>query len=952
MARVNTRRDQILPPAPGTCEWLYSHPAFGFWEAEGGVLWIRGKPGSGKSTLVKRIVAGVQPQMSSVVTGAWFYSVKLESTQRSHHVLMKTLLHSFLCRDPEDFYKHIDLYRKIRTPEATLWTQHDLEMFLRRISTSPRDTSLIAVIDALDESEDGAESEVSRDHLTAFLLDLACHQQSRLRLIVTSRPYRSFTEAFRNCEQIVLEQVTKDDIATVVDRGLSWLRNSLDREQGQSGSFVAVDSPTQQRRRSRRQDRLKAIRTGPQPTTVFMTFLDDEFKSMREFLLANANGVFLWTTLVLRELERISKTPLFNVQDLKKILFSLPAELEDLYSMILARLVSGSDGLHKTRRILAWTIGTDQSRPLTLSMLFDAIGINENLDLDEYLDSKTDPFLPHKPVYGCNTWGRFAFDVYEQCGGLIDILPAAENWKPFQEYLEGEIDDEWVVTLLHKTALDYLATSKCPASLRMTESQAETIVNNGLMAYLQVYLPIKPRENSFHPRALTVHEKNIQDTSEPEDRMLYSLEDDKITYDVLGYGQTIKQHFSLEQAPNNQDGTEPLLNGVGLWLETLDPRSLDSDYEYRLHTRYFATKLSETVAKCKDRLFASPDLELLTYLQERQLLCFALDILPLQWEMNHEEGIQKYRCLETLNKAASETSPIWLSWLQSIPGSAFLAICEYNFDTALEIIQCLLAFNKESLSRAARAIPGAIMLFCSQHGPEKYVPGATQAFFSELRSECNLNSIDLSLVYEMSLMCNERGYSNLGWYLAWRWSEHISEDRLLSQSMKCDLELEGIYRGLGGIADVPQFSLHINSMDNPEQYTTWVDVHAMAESLGVLKDVEDESAFVPRPLASLAPDSSSERPPGTKSCGAIDLMPRRFSMSSLVNISTFKRCHSWTYRIPASPFSRVSDYSGSCDEPVPSCLHDQAEGKKPRLWSLLTDQVGQHQRLQHHTSII
>ncbi len=885
-----------------------------FWEAEGGVLWIRGKPGSGKSTLVKRIVAGVQPRTSSVIAGAWFYSVKLESTQRSHHVLMKTLLHSFLQRDPDDFFKHIDLYRSIRTPHASFWTQPELEMFLRKISTTPRNINLVAVIDALDESEDGAESEVSRDHLTAFLLDLACHQQSHLRLIVTSRPYRSFTEAFRNCEQIVLEQVTKDDIATVVDRGLSWLRSSLDRGQGQSGSLVAINSPTQQRRQTRRQDRLKAISTSPQPLTAFKTFLDAEFSSMREFLLANANGVFLWITLVLRELERMSKTPLFNVQDLKKTLFSLPAELEDLYSMILARLVSGLDGLQKTRRILAWTIGTSQSRPLTLSMLFDAIGINENLDMDEYLDSRTDPFLPHKPVYGCDTWGRFAFDVYEQCGGLIDIIPAAESWKPFQEYLEEEIDDDWVLTLLHKTALDYLATSKCPASLRMNESQAETAVVNGLMAYLQVYLPIEPRENCFHLHAVTVHKKNIKNTREPEDEMLCSMEGDKMTDNVLGCPQTrSEQHCGLLQASNEQNWSKSLLNGVGSGVKILDPRG----YEDHHSTLCFAPKFPENVTESLNRLFHSPDLELLLYLQERQLLYFALDILPLQWETSPQKEIQKYRCLETVNNTTGATSPASLSWLQNIPGSAFLAICEHNFKTAFGIIHRLLKFNDESLHKAAHMIPGAIVLFCSQHGPEDYVPGATQKFLRELRSECNLSSTDPSLVYETVLMCNERGYRNLGSYLAWRWSEPTARDRLLARNWKCDSRTGDIYGGLGDVTDLPYFSLPINSAEDHEHYTTWVEVYAMARSLRVLglDGVEDVMAE-PQEVSGRAKNES--------------VLAQNSSATSALNsmVSSMARSEAVVFGvgfdgIPASLLPSIASYDSRTDSELLDLLSDR-----------------------------
>jgi hypothetical protein len=40
-------------PSPQICEWLLNHPEYTFWASEqSGVLWLRGKPGSSKSTLM------------------------------------------------------------------------------------------------------------------------------------------------------------------------------------------------------------------------------------------------------------------------------------------------------------------------------------------------------------------------------------------------------------------------------------------------------------------------------------------------------------------------------------------------------------------------------------------------------------------------------------------------------------------------------------------------------------------------------------------------------------------------------------------------------------------------------------------------------------------------------------------------------------------------------------
>lgn len=55
--REQHEREDMLEPASGTCEWVFSHPCFVSWIREHrGLLWIRGNPGSGKSTVMKRIL--------------------------------------------------------------------------------------------------------------------------------------------------------------------------------------------------------------------------------------------------------------------------------------------------------------------------------------------------------------------------------------------------------------------------------------------------------------------------------------------------------------------------------------------------------------------------------------------------------------------------------------------------------------------------------------------------------------------------------------------------------------------------------------------------------------------------------------------------------------------------------------------------------------------------------
>ncbi|KAK7961900.1 uncharacterized protein PG986_002725, partial [Apiospora aurea] len=57
--QMRHREDSVNLPQRGTCVWLRSHPCFQSWlrsfHSNGipGLLWIEGKPGSGKSTLMR-----------------------------------------------------------------------------------------------------------------------------------------------------------------------------------------------------------------------------------------------------------------------------------------------------------------------------------------------------------------------------------------------------------------------------------------------------------------------------------------------------------------------------------------------------------------------------------------------------------------------------------------------------------------------------------------------------------------------------------------------------------------------------------------------------------------------------------------------------------------------------------------------------------------------------------
>lgn len=779
-------------------------------------MWIRGKPGSGKSTLAKDIVVKLRSKDTFVIIGAWFYSVKLDSTYRSHQSLLRALLGNFLEQDESLFREHVQIYREARLRQhvSWAWQRHHLEDYLRAISLTSRESDIVAVIDALDESEDEGEINKSRDHLATFLLDIAEHPLSCMRFIVLSRPYKSLQTMFRNCEQIVLEQENEEDLKEVVERELNWLRHAINQERDQESVDVESERPGRRRRRKRSRD-VVATANVIHADPAFAALLDAQFQDMRDYLIQNAKGVFLWVTLVLKELHQISKSGFPEIMDLNQTLHSLPSELEDLYVFIADRLQKS--GLKKARRILDWIIGSSQSRALTLSMLFEAMSIDEGINVAASVTPTTDPFLIHKSILRRRSWGAFAFDVYEQCGGLVDVVPPNESRKRFQEYHEEEINDQWVAVLLHRTCLDFIASTRCPGALRTDGLIARSVVENGLVTYVQVYLPMEPGQNpTFHPH-LTIEGDSIYDETRllafssacvplqaeqaahraddrsepiphvstrskgnPEAEYLLDSTPKKhiITTDCCDEdrGDLFKNCMRQSKTYNVIHDEHPY-QGIGAHLQEDEcnafwtfevTKRLNDGLSNARRSRFPAT------AKFVNQLFSEPDMLALRYFEERRLLSFGLEILPQLWDMaGYQVKLRSYKLLAT--RPLSALVPAWFRWLQDIPGNILLAACEHDCPIALANLKTLAAFSPVLRGMDVPARAGALMLFCSQYGPTSNVPVMVDIYFRGFALNYGGYLHDSSIIYDVVLACSHR-YKDLGSYLTWRW---LRKDLLL-----------------------------------------------------------------------------------------------------------------------------------------------------------------------------
>jgi hypothetical protein len=321
------RHLQIPETYANTFAWILDDYPFRPWlESSDGTFWIDGKPGSGKSTMMKMLSQALRTReilntwsgMNKLVMSSVFFWSSGFPMQRSQLGFLQSLVYQVLRHFPEQVPTLCQRrwQASSRSEEFDPWTKSELLEILASITTN---TSLNArhcfFIDGLDEC-DGEHYE-----LVQILEDLS--QSKAVKICVSSRPWNVFRKAFGGSPELrlILQNLTTNDM----DR---YIRDKLEAD----------------------------------PQFRLLAAADSSAHLFPQEIRNRAKGVFLWVFLVVRSLLR-GLTEDDDMAMLRERFRDIPDDLETYFK----RMIGAVDKVYDRYMARSLLLACTAEGPLPLS---------------------------------------------------------------------------------------------------------------------------------------------------------------------------------------------------------------------------------------------------------------------------------------------------------------------------------------------------------------------------------------------------------------------------------------------------------------------------------------------------------------------------------------------------------------------------------------------------------
>ena len=451
LPETDSRFRQVEPAHPLTLDWLFEDPNLDFesWlRNRHGLYWIKGKPGSGKLTLMKHIyndrrtIDSLAHGESEKAKAAFFFHDRGSDVQKSFEGVLHSMLFQILQQVPSLVPSILQTYRR-KCPDK--WTL----VFLQDALNSILQQEILRVdiclfIDALDEYKGKHED------MAIFLANIIAAEQTthtKIKVCFSSRPLNIFLDHFRGVLSFSLHEYTKEDISGLVES------------------------------RMEKNPRMMSFLKSPQEDVRIQA------EKLSTEICSPAQGVFLWVKLVLDEVLR-GYTDGDSIEQLNERLSAIPDDLEELYQRVLTNIP-----LHYQKEsFIMLQLIQCSSRPFTLHEFTEAF-------LYSSVTSITDKSPCLAP--GDHIIENMERKIKSRCLGFIELQPSNVYGHFYRKFVSETTyvgaEKQWI-QLMHQTVKEYLQKPGTQLVLIDTITSSE---NNGYCRMMKYLLGL-----AYHSQAL------------------------------------------------------------------------------------------------------------------------------------------------------------------------------------------------------------------------------------------------------------------------------------------------------------------------------------------------------------------------------------------------------------------------------------------------------------------
>ena len=412
---------------------------------------------------------------SDILVPSFFFLRQGAIEQRSFNGALRTLLHQLISARPVWMS-----FIPVGLEQLPLWTDKVLLASLKAIVQQGLDgVKICFVLDGFDEMEDDIES---RDSMMSLFHDLC--QDSRIKLLVSSRPEPYFREALGSHKFICLQDLTREDIRTFVEQKL--LKNHHWRRLTQS---------------SPREAELVINET-----------------------TARADGVFLWVRLAVSDIIG-GLGARDDLRTLKDRLSYLDPSLNGLFAQLLGRI----HRVHRTRSANSLKLAIRRAQIQSLDLGRFSL-IHLALVLDDHFRSRIYRILSSNDLGETDMREMLEYlidlptSIAVQSAGLLEIIDHRPKHRTVDCAVNDSMEDHTVaadlklvsrrfydyyikikVQMVHRSAIEFLEEDEIAVSLMSNatlkgEQVDEQLVNTAQLAAKLALFMMRHAEERFEPR--------------------------------------------------------------------------------------------------------------------------------------------------------------------------------------------------------------------------------------------------------------------------------------------------------------------------------------------------------------------------------------------------------------------------------------------------------------------